>query len=114
MRQLSWFPCSITVNAAPGSLRADVRMSGELDLVALPQLRDALQAVLAAAPKGIFVDLAGVTFAGSVLPNFLAEVHARMPRGTSLVVCRPTPPIQAVLHSAGVSQLMTIRAGPLH
>jgi anti-anti-sigma regulatory factor len=44
-------------------------------MTALPVLADAVSQLAAASPRSVFVDLAGVTFAGSALPNFLAPAR---------------------------------------
>jgi anti-anti-sigma factor len=100
--------CAVTITALPGSLRADVRIVGDVDLAAVQVLTDAVGRLSERAPRSVFVDLAGVTFAGSALPNFLMQAHSRMPRGSFLVVSRPSPTTIVVLVATGVMDILTV------
>jgi anti-anti-sigma factor len=108
MRQTFAHDCAVTVTALPGSLRADVRIAGDVDLAAVPILIEALGRLTERAPRSVFVDLAGVTFAGSALPNFLFRTHGRMPRGSFLVICRPSPMTLKVLVASGMMDIVTV------
>jgi hypothetical protein len=66
---------SIVVTVAPEQRRADLILSGDMDISVNPVLTDALNRVAAVAPNVTVVDLAAISFAGSVLLNFLARVH---------------------------------------
>jgi hypothetical protein len=70
MRQTTGNGCTVTVIASRASYRADVQITGDVDMAALPVLADAVSQLAAASPRSVFVDLAGVTFAGSALPDF--------------------------------------------
>jgi anti-anti-sigma factor len=108
MRQTFAHDCAVTVTALPGSHRADVRIAGDVDLAAVPILTGALDRLSERSPRSVFVDLAGVTFAGSALPNFLFQTHGRMPRGSFLVVCRPSPMTLLVLVASGMMDILTV------
>jgi anti-anti-sigma factor len=68
-----------------------LRLEGEIDSAAQPVLADVALAVNHRPPARIFVDLGGVSFAGSTLINFLDRVAAELPAGSTLVLCRPEP-----------------------
>jgi len=99
---------SIVVTVAPERRRADLVLSGEMDICAYPVLVDAADQVAAVAPHVAVVDLAAITFAGSVLLNFLVRVHQALPAGSELVVCRPTPGIRRILDIAAMQRLAAI------
>lgn len=103
---------SIVVTVAPEQRRADLILSGDIDVSATPVLADAVDQVAAAAPHVTVVDLAAITFAGSVLLDFLARVHQALPAGSGLVVCRPTPAIRRILEIAAMEQLAASAATP--
>src|SRR3954465_10937170 len=100
---------SITVTIAPGRERADLVLSGEVDMPARPQLAEVVDQLAITAPHTIVVDLAAVTYGGSVLVNFLARVRHAVPVGSLLVVCRPTRLAYWVLRIARMDQIATIR-----
>jgi anti-anti-sigma factor len=100
---------SIVVTVAPEQRRADLILSGEMDMCANPVLTDAVDRVAAVAPSVTVVDLAAISFAGSVLLNFLARVHQALPPDSALVVCRPPPVTRRILDIAGMESLAAIR-----
>ena len=108
MRQMLANDCAVTVTALPGSLRADVRIVGDVDMAAVQILTDAIRRLSEGSPRSVFVDLAAVTFAGSALPNFLVQAHSRMPRGSFLVVSRPDPMTRSVLAATGMTDIVTV------
>jgi anti-anti-sigma factor len=103
---------SIVVTVASEQRRADLILSGDMDISAIPVLAKAVDQVAAAAPQVTVVDLAAITFAGSVLLDFLARVHQALPAGSGLVVCRPTPVIGRILDIAAMEQLATFATTP--
>ena len=100
--------CVVTVTAPAGSRRADVRIAGEVDVSAVPVLADAVRRLSETAPRSVFVDLGAVTFAGSVLPDFLKQVHDRIPRNSSLVVCRVSAASRRVIAEAGLPDVLVL------
>ena len=108
MRQTFTHQCTITVTAFPGSLRADVRVAGDVDAAAAPLLADAVGRLCEWSPRTVFVDLAAVTFAGPELPEFLATTHRRMARSSSLVVSRAAPATRSALAAAGILTLLNL------
>ena len=109
MKQTTVNDCSVTVIASPASHRVDVRITGDIDLAAAPVLAEAVRQLAIGSPRSVFVDLAGVTFAGSALPNFLARAYGRLPRGSSLVVCRPNPMTRRVLQMTDMTRILIVR-----
>lgn len=91
--------------------RADLVLSGDVDMVARPLLAHAVDRVAAAAPDTTVVDLAAVTFAGATLLNFLASLRLCVPAGSVLVACDPTPTVSYVLTRTDGSKIATIRNG---
>src|SRR4051812_34704303 len=61
---------SITVTVAPGRERADLVLSGEVDMPARPQLAEVVDQLAITAPHTVVVDLAAVSYGGSVLVNW--------------------------------------------
>jgi hypothetical protein len=61
---------SIVVTVAPEQRRADLTVSGDMNIPAGSVLADAVEEFAAVAPHLTVVDLAAITFAGSVLLNF--------------------------------------------
>jgi anti-anti-sigma factor len=100
---------SIVVTVAPEQRRADLILSGDMDISADPVLTDAVDQVAAVAPNVTVVDLAAISFAGSVLLNFLARAHLALPTGSALVLCRPTPVTRRILEIAAMERLAAIR-----
>jgi anti-anti-sigma factor len=100
---------SIVVTVAPEQRRADLILSGDMDISANPVLTDAVDRVAAVAPNVTVVDLAAISFAGSVLLNFLARVHQALPADSALVVCRPPPVTRRILEIAAMEWLAAIR-----
>jgi anti-anti-sigma factor len=98
----------ITVAVLPERRRTDLVLSGDVDLDACPLLAAAVDQLADAAPHTTVVDLAAVTFAGSVLAGFLARVRAAIPAGSLLLVTGPTPMTDKVLRLTGMDQIATI------
>ncbi|MFI6258429.1 STAS domain-containing protein [Micromonospora zamorensis] len=100
---------SITVLAAPDAPTVLVHLAGEIDLAANSALTDVVDHLSAIAPTEVVVDLVGVSFACSTLPNFLARVHLGLPNRPALVVCRPTAKIRRLFDLTGMGQIATLR-----
>jgi hypothetical protein len=72
-RKSSDFAISLTMSA--DGARAAIVFAGDLDMLALPRLADAIQRLSVAVPENVTVDIEAVRFVGSVLPNFLVRVR---------------------------------------
>jgi anti-anti-sigma factor len=99
----------ITVTVMPERRRTDLALFGDVDVEARSLLAGAVDQLADAAPHTAVVDLAAVTFAGSVLASFLARVRTAIPARSLLVVTRPTPITHRVLQLTGIEQIATIR-----
>jgi len=69
-------PCVVTTRVSLETRTVWVRLVGAVEMGAEPALDVAVERVRAVAPAVVLVDLAGVTFAGSLLAHFLLRVHA--------------------------------------
>lgn len=108
MRNATPHGCAVTVTAPAGSFRADVRIIGDLDTAAVPLLSEAVLRLSESAARSVFIDVAGVTSAGPLLCDFLRQLHDRMPRSSSLVVCRPDPTTRSTLTATGLMQMVVV------
>ena len=70
------------------------------------KLDDAIHRLTDAAPDTVTV--AAVTYAGSVLANFLARVRQAVPATSALTVSRPTHWTRFILHVADVAHIVKI------
>lgn len=70
---------------------AFLRLEGEIDSAALPVLTDIAMLLNDRVRAAVFIDLGGVSFAGSALIHFLYRVATDLPAGAALVLCRPEP-----------------------
>jgi anti-anti-sigma factor len=98
----------ITLTIAAGQQRADLVLSGEVDVQAGPQLADAVAQLTATTPHTIVVDLEAITYAGTVLLTFLTNVRNAVPADSDLLVCRPTPFTAKLLRIMEMDQIATI------
>jgi anti-anti-sigma regulatory factor len=77
--------------------RAVVTLAGDVDIDVWPEPDDAIHRLADAAPDMVTIDVAAVTYAGSVLANFLVRVRQAVPATSALRVSRPTPWTRFVL-----------------
>ncbi|WP_067686181.1 STAS domain-containing protein [Nocardia jejuensis] len=63
-------------------------VSGEVDVVSAPRLREAVDEALRTAPKLLVLDLSGVGFLGSAGLSVLLAVSRAVPGGLRLVLSR--------------------------
>ncbi|WP_306368282.1 STAS domain-containing protein [Nocardiopsis sp. CC223A] len=88
-----------------------VRLSGEIDLVTVPEYRTRLFAVLRERGDRVVVDLSGVTFFGAAGLSLLAEVRARAERaGTDLRLAAPPEPVARLMELTGTHGLPPVHA----
>ena len=99
---------TVTVTPGPTGLLACVSLVGDIDMAVDIALTEATDRLRACAPSSILIDLAGVTFAGSTLANFLARVHNALP-AVPLVACRPTPMTHRVLELTSLNRIAAVR-----
>jgi anti-anti-sigma factor len=99
----------VTVTVRPERRRTDIVLSGDVDLEESPLLTALVDLLADVAPQTTVVDVAAVTYAGSVLASFLARVRTAIPAGSLLVVSRPTPMTHRVLKLTNMERIATIR-----
>ena len=87
---------------------AVVTLAGDLDIDAWPELDDAIHRLADAAPDTVIIDVAAVTFVGSVLANFLVRVRQAVPATSALAVSRPTHWTRFILHVADMTHIAKI------
>jgi anti-anti-sigma factor len=104
--------CIVTINAAPNGSWAHVRIAGDVDMAAAVVLETAALHLSRMSPRTVHFDLAGVTFADSMLPNFLARMRSAMPEGFSMVVCRPSGTVRRILQVSDMTRIAKIREEP--
>ena len=86
---------SLTISIRPGPV---VTISGEIDILSAPQLRDQLLRVIRRHGARITLDLAGVTFIDCAGINVLLAASRRAQlEGGSLRVHRPSPRVRRVI-----------------
>jgi anti-sigma B factor antagonist len=94
--------------------RATLVVSGEIDLVTAPYLRDELAAVIADAGSSSVVDLAGVTFIDSSGLGVLIDARSGIEgTDTTLVLLNPSGACRRVLELTGTAVLFQIVDGEL-
>ena len=82
-----------------------VQLSGELDLVTCPELREELLHVLRSSSRMLVLDLSGVTFCNACGLSLLIDLQrcARQ-RGIILALTQPRPCVSRLLHISGLDR----------
>jgi anti-anti-sigma factor len=89
---------------------AKIALAGKLDIAGAEVIALPL-ATLAGGKKGVVVDLAGVTFLGSIGIRHLVSATKTLTRkGGQLVLVNPTDAVKEVLVTSGVTDIMPIVA----
>jgi stage II sporulation protein AA (anti-sigma F factor antagonist) len=89
---------------------AKIALAGKLDIAGAEVIALPL-ATLAGGKKGVVVDLAGVTFLGSIGIRHLVSAAKTLTRkGGQLVLVNPTDAVKEVLVTSGVTDIMPIVA----
>lgn len=101
---------TVTVLTAPNAPSALICLGGDIDMTASAALSAVAERLATVEPAGVVIDLAEVTFACSVLPNFLARLHHRLPADSTILLCRPTSGTRQVLLMTGMDQIATLSA----
>ncbi|WP_425553531.1 STAS domain-containing protein [Dactylosporangium salmoneum] len=84
-----------------------VRVAGELDAAACPQLRAALAAAAAADPSLLELDLGGVTFcSGTAVAELCAAERRLAIVGGGVVVAAASRPVRRLLDLLGLGRLL--------
>ena len=98
----------LTLSLRFADTAAFLRFDGEIDSAALPILADVATALRDRAPATVFVDVGGVSFAGSVLINFLDRITAELPGGSTVVLCRPVPATTRLIRMTHIDTLVDV------
>ena len=80
---------------------AVVTVTGDLDLISRPILAERLSAALAAGPRRLVLDLAGVDFMDAGSARVVASAGQFLPEGGRLIVRRANPVVRRVLELTG-------------
>jgi anti-anti-sigma factor len=92
--------------------RATLVVTGEIDLVTAPYLRDELAAVVGGAGSTTVVDLSGVTFIDSSGLGALIDARTAIDAtDATLVLLNPSGPCRRVLELTGTAVLFEITDG---
>lgn len=100
-------PCVVTIAAAPDGNTLWIRLVGAIEMGAEAALDTAIARVQTLTPGTVVIDLAGVTFAGSLLLHFLIRLHAAAPRA-SIGLRHAKPTIRSILTVTGVHELVIL------
>jgi anti-sigma B factor antagonist len=89
-----------------------IRLVGEIDMTSWPRLEDVYEAVAAADPAPVTVDLSGATFVDSATLGFLARLHDHVTgNGNQLVLRSPNTVVARALQVTGLDRTLTIDPG---
>ncbi|MGP4022624.1 STAS domain-containing protein [Actinomadura sp. 3N407] len=87
-----------------------IAISGELDIVSTPSLRERLHAALRDTGPYVVIDLSGVTFCDASGLALLVDARRRTePKGTTVVLAAPRPQMGRLLRLTGLARTFTIR-----
>jgi anti-anti-sigma factor len=101
-------PDSVRCVHASGELV--IHLTGEVDMNSWSQLDKAFEAVVAAGPCPVTVDLSAATFVDSNTLGFLARLHEQVTAtGHPLVLSSPTRIVARAIEVTGLDQVLTIR-----
>ncbi|MGW2039466.1 STAS domain-containing protein [Streptomyces virginiae] len=93
--------------------RTRVRVSGEIDMEDAAEVREHLAAALDAAPGGLDVDLAGVTFCDSSGLHVLLDLNQQaLEAGKTLVLTALSRTVVRLLHITGTRGVLTVEDLP--
>jgi anti-anti-sigma factor len=88
---------------------AYVHISGDVDKAADDDLARVTTHLHMRRWRTVYIDLAGVTFAGTTLLTFIASVYAMEGERSSVVLCRPGPVTRCLIELAGFDAIASIR-----
>ena len=98
----------ITFSLRFADAAAFLRLDGEIDSAAQPILADIAMTLNCRRPGAVFVDLGGVSFAGSALINFLDRVTAGLPADSALVLCRRVPATTRLIRLTDIDTVVVL------
>ncbi|WP_030434749.1 STAS domain-containing protein [Actinoplanes subtropicus] len=92
----------VSVRVLPDEDAIRIRLIGAVDLGSALTLHQAVDRIQEVLPRTVLIDLAGVTFAGSVLAHFLLGIHAAGRHRICLLRAGPT--IRMIVTATGIDQ----------
>jgi anti-sigma B factor antagonist len=106
-------PQGLTVLVERNGGRADLVLSGELDLASAEALAEELHAVEGERPEVIALDLRRLSFLDSTGLAFAVRAHTRARReGRQLVIIPGPPQVQKVFALTGLDRVLEFEDGP--
>jgi anti-sigma B factor antagonist len=103
----------LTIDTAQEEDGVSVRLSGELDMLAAPQLSDTLSELLDAGHKHIVVDLTDLVFVDSSGLSALLGAHQdAQTRGATLVLQSPNERIVRLVNITGLGDVFEVSVAP--
>ncbi|MEV4937259.1 STAS domain-containing protein [Streptomyces zaomyceticus] len=97
----------------PGAGRTRVRISGEIDMDGVTDVRENLTAALEASREGLDIDLTAVTFCGSAGLHVLLELNGlALDAEKSLVLTSLSDPVARLLRLSDTPCALTVHARP--
>jgi anti-anti-sigma factor len=109
MSNLPSNPMVIVVDAASGGRAVCVRVTGDVDVHGEADLARTAVLLPGTHCRSVYVDLAGITSAGTSLVNFLFTVSARLRVGVSMSLCGPTPIVRRIIELTGLDQVAAMQ-----
>jgi anti-anti-sigma factor len=100
----------VDVAAVPGYETVCVRVAGDVDLAGEPVLAGVVRQLAATRCGSVYIDLAGITFAGATLLNFLVCLVTRLPDHPATVLCRPNAMTRRMIELTSLDHVATVRA----
>ncbi|MDT7797511.1 MAG: anti-sigma factor antagonist [Actinomycetota bacterium] len=99
----------VVSTSQPGAGLALTEVGGEVDSASSPQLREQLDAVMAAGPRQVVVDLAEVTFFSSSGITVLLQLQTHCTDAGVQVVFVVSPPLRRLLGLVGLQEVLPLR-----
>lgn len=97
----------VTCSSAPGLVT--IVLTGEIDLLVMDALEEALVTAGKAQPADVVVDLGGVTFVGSQALSFLVRLHHLTAGESRLTTLRDVPPmVRKAMITVGLDLLFAL------
>ena len=101
---------TLAIDLSPDRASAIVRLAGEIDIDTRRRLAGAIDQLAADAPAEIEIDLGEVTFAGTVLSNFLTRLRDALPSSSHIMITRPNALVRYVLDAGAIGEIVSIGA----
>lgn len=101
---------SVSVARSGDGLVACMSIAGDTDLIDPADVDLAHRPLRRLSCEILYVDLAGVTFAGAGLMHYLYDVSASLPDG-SITLCAPSALIREIIGLSGLGRVAALRDG---